>query len=165
MILSEAESLGRALAEWGHDLVYGGATPGCMGALAQGFKGVGRGKLVGVVPQMDFMDRIVEPGLNERHVVATLSGRKTVMLDQSDAFVVFPGGLGTLDEAYEAMALKSVGTLNKPIVFYNFLGIWTPTLEALEMLVEQRLIRGQLSDLITVVDNPEQLREHLNHAV
>jgi uncharacterized protein (TIGR00730 family) len=164
MVLSECERLGEVLAEDGHTVVYGGATPGCMGALARGVIRRG-GKLVGVVPQMDFMDNIVEPRLSERHVVPTLSSRKTVMLELADAFIVYPGGLGTLDEALEAMALKSLGTLDKPILFYNFLDIWSPILEALELLREQHLIRDAISDLAVSVDKLEDLREHFKHAI
>lgn len=158
MMFSEIEIVGEALARDGHTIVYGGATPGCMGALARGVLKA-KGKLVGVVPKMDFMADIVEPGLSERHVVPTLSSRKEEMMKLSDAFVVYPGGLGTIDEAFEALALKSLGTLRKPIVFYNFLGVWTPLLEALELLFEQNFIRDEIKDLMTVVDNAGDLRK------
>ena len=160
MFLSEIEHLGETLAQDGHAVVYGGATPGCMGALAKGVKRVG-GKLIGVVPEMDFMQGIVEPLLDERHVVPTLSSRKVEMLGRADAFIVYPGGLGTLDEAFEAMALKSLGTFRKPVIFYNFLDVWSPLIEELELLREQNMIRDPLAELVTVVDNLGALREHL----
>lgn len=164
MILSEIESLGENLALDGHAIVYGGATPGCMGALARGVKRA-KGELIGVVPEMDFMAGLVEPGLSKRLVVPTLSSRKDVMLREADAFIVYPGGLGTLDEAFEAMALKSIGTLRKPIVFYNFLGVWTPVIEALDLLVQANFIRDQLSELVEVMDKQEQIREYFSHAL
>lgn len=164
MLLAEAEMLGEYLASNGHEVVYGGATCGCMGALAKGVKNVS-GSLVGVVPEMDFMAGLVESGLSEQFVVKTISGRKDVMLRESDAFIVFPGGLGTLDEAFEALALKSIGTLRKPVIFYNFLGVWSPILEALDLLVKQNLVRDSLPELIHVVDKREQIREHLIHAL
>lgn len=160
MILAEAELLGENLARDGHAVVYGGAHCGCMGAVAKGVLRV-RGELIGVVPEMDFMNDWVQPGLTKQFIVPTLSSRKDVMLRESDAFIVYPGGLGTLDEAFEAMALKSIGTLRKPIIFYNFLGVWTPVLEALDLLASQNFIGGNLSDLIHVVDKQEQIREHL----
>jgi uncharacterized protein (TIGR00730 family) len=162
MLFSEIEQLGEGLAQDGHAVVYGGATPGCMGALARGVKRA-QGKLIGVVPQMDFMDQIVEPKLDERHVVPSLSNRKEVMNSLADAFVVYPGGLGTLDEVFEALALKSIGTLRKPVVFYNFLGVWTPVIEAMGLLREQNLIRDPLNELFHVVDNVKDLREHLKN--
>lgn len=164
MLLSEAEALGQGLAEDGHTVVYGGASGGCMGALAKGVLSRG-GRLVGVVPRMDFIDGQVQEGLTEHHEVDDFSMRKGLMIRLSDAFVVYPGGIGTLDEAYEVLALKSIGTLAKPIIFYNFLDIWRPTLESLELMVESRLIRQNLSELITVVDRPEILREYIKHVV
>ncbi len=164
MMLSEVEVVGETLARAGHAVVYGGATPGCMGALARGVLKA-KGKLIGVVPKMDFMADIVEKGLSERHVVPTLSSRKEAMIRLSDAFVVYPGGLGTIDEAFEAMALKSIGTLRKPIIFYNFLGVWEPLIEALELLREQNFIRDPIRELIHVVDKPEDLRDHLKNGV
>ncbi len=164
MILAEAELLGENLAKDGHTIVYGGATPGCMGALAKGVKRAS-GSLIGIVPEMDFMAGLVESGLSEHFVVPTISGRKEVMLRESDAFLVYPGGLGTLDEAFEAMALKSLGTLRKPIVFYNYLGIWTPMIEALDLLVQSNFIQDQLSDLVHIVDKQEQIREYFKHAL
>jgi uncharacterized protein (TIGR00730 family) len=164
MLLAEAELLGENLAKDGHAVIYGGAHCGCMGALARGVLSQ-KGELVGVVPEMDFMKGWVQEGLSRQIVVSELSGRKDVMLRESDAYVVFPGGVGTLDEAFEAMALKSIGTLRKPIIFYNFLGVWTPLLEALDLLVSQNLIRDSMSELIHVVDKQEQIREHLIHVL
>src|SRR5262249_40872482 len=143
MLLSEIEILGEGLAEDGHAIIYGGANCGCMGALAKGVLNK-RGQLIGVVPEMDFMLGLVQEGLSERHAVPTLSARKEVMNSLADAFLIYPGGLGTLDEALEVLALKSLGSLEKPVIFYNFLGIWTPFLEVLDLLVEQRLIRHRL---------------------
>lgn len=156
---AEAELVGQILAEAGHTVVYGGAEAGCMGAMARGALSRG-GRLVGVIPEMDFMDGLVQEGLSEQHVVPDLSSRKSEMIKQSDAFLVFPGGLGTLDEALEVMALKSIGTLRKPLVFYNFLGVWSPFFEMLEILVQQRLVRHSLDEILVVLDKPMQLREH-----
>jgi len=163
MLLSEIESLGENLAKDGHAIVYGGATPGCMGALGRGVLR-GGGSLIGVVPEMDFMDGLVEPSLSETFVVPTLSARKEVMMRESDGFLVYPGGLGTLDEAFEAMAIRSLGTSRKPIVFYNFLGIWTPLIEALQLLVQAHLIRDRLDDIVRVVDKQDDLRDHFKNA-
>jgi uncharacterized protein (TIGR00730 family) len=85
------------------------------------------------------------------------------MMRESDAFIVYPGGLGTLDEAFEALALKSLGSVRKPIVFYNFLGIWTPLLEALQLLIQQDFIRDSLDDLVRVMDKQDDLREHFRN--
>lgn len=154
------EELGAALAEDGHQIVYGGSSGGCMGALARGVHSR-KGHLIGVVPELDFMDGLLQTGLKEHHKVLGLSERKTKMNELSDAFVIFPGGLGTLDEAFEVLALKSSGSLQKPIIFYNYMDVWTPLLEALRLLQEQRLIRAPLDEMVLVLDKPAQVRETL----
>ena len=164
MFFSEIELIGEQLAEDGHEIIYGGATSGCMGALARGVLSK-KGHLTGVIPEMDFMLDLVQSNLTEQHVVPTLSSRKEVMIRLAEAFVVYPGGLGTLDEALEVLALKSLGSCQKPVVFYNFLGVWTPFLESLDLLSEQRMIRHRLEELVLVLDKPSALRENFIHAL
>jgi uncharacterized protein (TIGR00730 family) len=155
------EELGSSLAEDGHRVIYGGSSGGCMGALARGVQTKG-GHLSGVLPEMDFMDGLVQSGLNEHHKVKDLSQRKVTMSQMADAFIVFPGGIGTLDEAFEVLALKSCGSLKKPVIFYNYMDVWTPLIEALTLLEEQGFIRQPLDDLLVVLDKPEQVRENLS---
>lgn len=157
---SACEELGDFLADEGHQVIYGGSQGGCMGALARGVQAKG-GQLIGVIPEMDFMDGLVQPDLTEKHVVPNLSARKVKMAELAEAFIIFPGGIGTLDEAFEVLALKSAGGFGKPVLFYNCLGAWTPLLDALALLAEQRLIRHNVDDLWQVVDKPEDLRENL----
>lgn len=154
--LSEIESLGEELASAGHTLVYGGCDTGCMGALARGFF-ARRAKVIGVIPKMDFAAGIVQEGLSEQKVVPTLSSRKEAMNELADGFLIYPGGLGTLDEAFEVLALKSLGTMQKPVVFYNFLETWTPLIEALELLVANRMIRHDLNELFVTANKREQV--------
>jgi uncharacterized protein (TIGR00730 family) len=159
MFLSEARQVGEVLAEDGHEVIYGGCSAGCMGALADGVLNK-KGRLIGVVPELDFMQGLVHPELSEHHVVSTLSARKQLMIDLADTFIVFPGGLGTLDEALDVLALKSVGSLDKQVIFYNFLDAWRPFLEALDILCEQGLIRQSVAQLARVVDKTADLREN-----
>jgi len=160
-LLAAAEDLGVELAKRGATVIYGGANTGCMGRLARGVQ-AGMGPLVGVIPQMDFMAGIVQEGLTEQHIVPTLSSRKVTMYELADAFVVFPGGVGTLDEAFEVLAVQSVpGVQRKPVVMYNVFDIWTPLLEGLELLAQQRLIREPLHNAFVVLDKVERVGEHL----
>lgn len=156
--LSEIEGLGEDLVTAGFEVVYGGCKTGCMGALAKGVQRKG-GRLVGVIPKMDFAADIVQPGLSEQKVVPTLSSRKEGMNELADGFIIYPGGVGTLDEAFEVLALKSLGTLNKPVVFYDFLDTWTPMLQALDLLVANRMIRHDLSELLCAAkDRPQVIK-------
>lgn len=164
MLISEAEELGKALAEDGHEVVYGGANGGCMGAVANGVRAKG-GHLHGVVPRLGFMEGQVHSGLTTHHDCENLSSRKTKMNDLADAFIVYPGGIGTLDEAFEILAVKSLGDNRKPVIFYNVMDVWTPLIQAMELLVQQRLIRHPLDELLVVLDKPSQVREHLRKHV
>jgi uncharacterized protein (TIGR00730 family) len=161
VFLSAAEQIGQDLARAGFPVLYGGSNMGCMGALAQGVLRE-RGRLIGVLPEMDFMDGIVQEGLTEKIVVSDLSERKCHMIDRSDAFLFLPGGLGTLDEIMEVLALRQVGLHTKPSVFYNFLGFWTPLLEALETFGQQRMISARLDELFVVLERPEDVLTYLN---
>lgn len=161
-LLHEVEELGAALAEDGHAVIYGGAQGGCMGALARGVR-ARQGHLVGVIPEMGFMDGKIHPDLVEQLLVPDMSGRKAKMNALADAFLVLPGGIGTLDEAFEVLALKSCGSLLKPVIFYNYMGMWSPLLEAMELLAQQRLVRHPLEQLVQVLDKISDVRETLNN--
>lgn len=159
----EAFQLGALLANHGLPVVYGGASCGSMGALARGvqFKG---GDLTGVLPEMDILQELVQPGLNRKIIVPKMSDRKEQLIELSEAFIVFPGGLGTLDEVMEVLCLKSLGAKNcsKPVLFYNFMGFWKPFLESLEIMVEQGVISSSLDQLYQVFEDPSDMIGYLS---
>lgn len=164
MLLSEAEGLGEWLAREGHTVIYGGLNTGCMGALA---KGVRRrnGPLIGVLTAGEHASGLAYLEVTEQHVMPTRSLQKTKMIELGDAFIVFPGGIGTLDEAFEVLGLKANGDIHKKIIFYNFLDIWSPWIEALELAHQQRLVRQPIEELLLLVDKRESIGEHLVHGV
>lgn len=158
---AEAETLGSALASAGYGVVYGGSRTGPMTALAKGVHDKG-GHLIGVVPEMDFVKDVVEENLSEKLLVPTMAERKRLMLEHSDGFVVFPGGLGTLDELTEILCLKQIDVHQKPVVFYNIFNFWTPFLEALDFFIQQRMITTPTPELFTVFDTPQDVIEYLH---
>ncbi|HAG91749.1 MAG TPA: TIGR00730 family Rossman fold protein [Bdellovibrionales bacterium] len=162
-LLEEAKNFGSRLAEKGFHVVYGGASCGSMGALAQGVLEK-KGTLTGVIPEIDILQELVRPNLTEKIVVPKMSDRKEQLMEKSDAFVFFPGGLGTLDEITEVLCLKSLGAKNcmKPVVFYNYLGFWTPFLESLEIMCEQRVISGPLDQMYQVFETSEEVLGYLS---
>ena len=115
-LFHEMEELGRGLAADGHEVIFGGTAGGCMGALARGVTEAG-GRIVGVIPELVTGEWRPHEGLTDCHLVETVSARKDLMNELADAFVIFPGGLGTLDEAFTVMTLKSLGGFDKPILF------------------------------------------------
>ncbi len=155
-LIEESEMVGRSLAEWGYEVVYGGANVGCMGALARGVR-AGGGQLYGVVPEMDFMLHIVAKELNHIERVKGLAERKSKMIEMADRFLVLPGGVGTLDELFSVMALRSLKEVKAPIVLYDFMGCWKGLLEMLEIMCAQNLMKGPLSDHFSVASEREQL--------
>lgn len=122
-----AEKLGFALANAGIGLVFGGGSQGLMGILARATLSAG-GKVTGIIP--DFLDEL-ETTLREvtqLHIVQDMLTRKRLMFETSDAFVVLPGGIGTLEELTEQLTLTRLGRHAKPIVLIDIGGFWRPLL-------------------------------------
>ena len=120
-----AEELGVLLQEGGHRLLYGGGREGLMGACARGVIRAG-GRPVGIAPR--FFD---EPGVLEHEdadllFTETMAERKSLMLDRAEAFIALPGGIGTMDEFFEALTLRQLGQHAKPIVLLDTLGFFQP---------------------------------------
>jgi uncharacterized protein (TIGR00730 family) len=135
--LDAAAWLGRALATAGLRLVYGGGGVGLMGACARAAHAAG-GEVLGVIP--DFLinrERALESV--EHVVVGNMHERKMLMFERSDAFVVLPGGVGTLEEVVEMLSWRRLGLHAKPVVFYNPDGFWRPLFDLFQHTVDARL--------------------------
>jgi uncharacterized protein (TIGR00730 family) len=118
-------ALARELAARDLTLIYGGAHRGLMGTLADAMLAAG-GRVIGVIPQSLVEREIAHRGLTELHVVETMHQRKAMMFALSDTFVVAPGGLGTLEEAFEHLTGIQLGYHNKPVVFLDVDAFWRP---------------------------------------
>lgn len=143
-------AFGRELARRGIRLVYGGGKVGLMGQLADAVLG-GGGKVLGVIPSGLLEKEIGHGGVTELRVVTTMHERKAIMFEQADAFVVFPGGYGTLDEAFEITTWKQLGLHAKPIVLVNVAGVFDPLVDLVGRLVENGFVRPPHRDLVHVV--------------
>jgi cytokinin riboside 5'-monophosphate phosphoribohydrolase len=137
-----ARRLGRALAERGHVLVWGGATAGTMGELARAAQEAG-GRVVGVIPQSLVDVEIAYVDADELIVTRDLRDRKAEMEARADAFVVLPGGFGTLEELLEQLTLRLLGLHDKPIVLVDVHGFWQPLLALFERLYQDRFARPE----------------------
>jgi len=159
----EAEKLGRMLAERGVKLVYGGGGIGLMAAVANATVRAG-GEVTGIIPE--FL-RAYEVGVVEgadEIVVEGMHQRKAKMFEISDAFVVLPGGLGTLDESIEITTWKQLQQHNKPIVFVNTNGFWDPYLALVDRVVEGGFGHHKVKDLFQVVDSVDELFDAITAA-
>ena len=122
--IAAAATFGRILAQEGVRLVYGGGGIGLMGAAARAAHQAG-GRVLGVMPNFLTRAEIVYPSV-ETLIVDTMHERKRVMFEQSDAFAVLPGGIGTLEEVVELLSWRRLGLHAKPIVFLDQHGFWEP---------------------------------------
>ncbi|MBO0782142.1 MAG: TIGR00730 family Rossman fold protein [Ktedonobacteraceae bacterium] len=134
-----ARALGRELVERGMGLVYGGARRGVMGALADEVIALG-GEVIGVIPRGLWPSEEDHPQVT-RHEVRDLQERKAVMMELADAFVVLPGGLGTIDEVFEVLVSRQLGLHPKPVGLLNALGYFDP----LKLLIEHAIDQGFVS--------------------
>ncbi len=153
--LQAANELGRRIAERGYGLVYGGATVGAMGAVADGALAAGV-PVVGVIPDA-IKDREIEHrGLTELHVVRTMHERKAMLADRADAFVALPGGYGTLDEFIEIVTWAQLRIHHKPCVLVNVRGFYDGFLAFLDHTVGEGFIQPENRGLVQVARNPEE---------
>ncbi|GAB5467185.1 MAG: TIGR00730 family Rossman fold protein [Rhodospirillales bacterium] len=149
-----ARRLGEILAENTITLVYGGARGGLMGTIADAAL-AGGGRVCGVIP--GFLDRVerTHHGLSELQIVDSMHARKRVMTEKADAFCVLPGGLGTLDEAFEAITWAQLGLHAKPLVFLDIDGYWQPLLALLQGMDRQGYLRVPASQVFAAAERPE----------
>jgi uncharacterized protein (TIGR00730 family) len=118
-----ARDLGREMAARGIGLVYGGGRLGLMGVVADAVIEAG-GEAYGVIPQALIDLEVAHTGLTELHIVTSMHERKAMMTDLTDAFVAIPGGIGTLDELFEAWTWNALGYHAKPLALLNVDGFW-----------------------------------------
>lgn len=142
-------ALGAALAASGVRLVYGGGRMGLMGVLADSVL-AGGGQVCGVIPRFLKAWEVAHPGVADMIEVESMHARKALMLDLADAVIVMPGGLGTLDEAIEAITWRSLGLHNKPIFVCDVAGSARGLVAAIDAAVADDFAKPAARELISV---------------
>jgi uncharacterized protein (TIGR00730 family) len=155
-----AEGLGKALAEEGIGLVYGGGGIGLMGALADAVLAAG-GEVIGVIPDSLMRREVGHRGVTRLHVVQTMHERKALMADLADAFIALPGGYGTLEELLEIVTWSQLGIQQKPCGLLNIENYWDGLLKVLDHAVDEGFVRPENSRLVLVAQTPEWMLERL----
>jgi uncharacterized protein (TIGR00730 family) len=135
--LEGAAEFGRTLAAQGVRLVYGGGGVGLMGQAAKAAHGAG-GQVFGVIPAFLRKQEVIYDEV-DTVVVQTMHQSKQMMFDASDAFAVFPGGIGTLEEVVELMSWRRLSLHDKPIVFLDMDGFWRPFFDLIDHTIAKRL--------------------------
>ncbi len=149
-----ATTLGTAIGRVSAELVYGGGRIGLMGLVADAALAAGA-KVIGVIPAALHNREIAHPGLSDLVVVPDMQERKREMFAISDAVAVLPGGLGTLDEAFEAITLRQLGFFQKPIVVIDTLGYWQPLQAMVARVIESGFAKPDAARLYDVVARAE----------
>ena len=148
-------ALGEIFVENELTLIYGGGSVGLMGELARSVLD-GGGKVIGVIPRR--IHEMVEAlELTELHVVENMHERKAMMYDLSDAFVVLPGGIGTIEEFFEVFTWYQLGIHLKPIGLLNIQGYFDKLLEFLEKVVAERFLKPAHRNVLVVEEDPQLL--------
>lgn len=150
-----ARVLGETMAARGVDLVYGGGHRGLMGVVADAVLG-GGGRAYGVIPQALVNLEVAHRGLTELHVVTTMHERKAMMTELTDAFVAIPGGIGTLDELFEAWSWNALGYHAKPFALLNEAGFWDELLAFLDTATASGFISQSRRDQLLVAASPDE---------
>ena len=151
-----ARQVGAALAERGLRVVYGGASVGLMGLVADTALAAG-GEVVGIIPQQLVDREIAHTGLTQLHVVSSMHERKALMAELSDAFVALPGGIGTLEELIEVYTWSYLGIHDKPFGLINTNGYYDGFTAFLDHAVEEAFLRPEVRKRLTVAPTSEEL--------
>lgn len=152
-----ATALGQALGEADLRLVYGGARVGLMGAVADGVLAAG-GEVLGVIPRGLMAGReIAHAGLTELQVVDTMHQRKLAMIDNADAFIAMPGGLGTLEELFEVLTWHQLGWHDKPCGLLDTAGFYQPLVACMTHIQSEGFVAGREVERICVESDPQVL--------
>ena len=151
-----AERFAQGLAQRRWELVYGGAQAGLMGRFANAMLKAGGVVRGAITAELAREREMAHPGLAELAVVPDLLERKRWMMDRADAFVIFPGGLGTLDEAIEAITWRGLGYHSKPIVFVNLGGFWQHQIKVFEEMAASGMVRAGGLEAYRLCDSVEE---------
>ena len=158
--VKEAYELGKYMAEQGYELVFGAGSVGIMGAIQDGVLEHG-GKAIGVMPKMLDEHEITSQRLTELILVDSMHERKNKMAELADAFVMAPGGAGSLEEFFEMYSWAQIGIHEKPIAIYNINGFFNPLQTMIDHMIEEGFIDPKYRALAPLCDTKESLIESI----
>lgn len=153
-----ARQLGEALVERGIGLVYGGASVGVMGTIADTVLAAG-GEAIGIIPRALFIKEVAHPNLTEQHVVESMHERKAMMAELSDGFIALPGGWGTIEEIFEILTWAQLGFHEKPCGLLNVAGYYDGLFRFLDHAIDEEFVRPVYRDILTLESDPVALLE------
>ncbi len=149
--IETARQVGTQLAQWGIGLVYGGGKVGLMGAVADSCLAAG-GDVIGIIPEALVNAEVAHRGLTELHVVPDMHARKALFTTLSDGFVTLPGGVGTMDELWEAVSWSQLGYHEKPVGLLNTAGFYDQLIAFNRHMIETGFIRAPHAGILIARD-------------
>ena len=159
-----AEELGRLLAEAGIGLVYGGASVGLMGAVADAALKAG-GEVIGVIPQSLAGREIAHQGLKDLRITSSMHERKAMMAELSDGFIALPGGIGTFEEIFEVWTWAKLAHHAKPCALLNVEGFYDGLALFLDTVVREGFLKGKHLEMLLNERDPKSLLEAMGKYV
>ena len=156
----EAERFGRQLVAHGWGLVYGGGNRGVMGIVGRTVKAAG-GHVVGIIPEFMKTRELALDDADELIAVTTMRERKQQMEKRADGFVTLPGGIGTLEEFTEMLALRYLNRVHKPMVLVNQDGFYDDLLRFFERMTREHFKSAGLHDLFSTVNSVDEIWPYL----
>ncbi len=156
----EIRELGTALAAAGIGVVYGGATVGLMGHIADAALEAG-GEVRGVIPEVLMNREVAHQGLTSLELVPDMHARKSRMAELGDGFLALPGGMGTLEEFFEVWTWQYLGLHAKPVGLYNLKGFWDPLLSMVDHMVAEGFLSPARRDALVISADPQDLIHQL----
>ena len=158
----KTEELGRMMAKRGHGLVFGGGATGMMGAAARGVDSED-GYILGIAPRFFDKPGVLYENCSEFIFTETMRERKKILEERSDATIVTPGGIGTYEEFFEILTLKSLHRLDRPIVLYNINGYYDRMKALLQHTADEKFMDVANMELCAFMDDPEQILTYIEN--
>lgn len=153
--------LGQTLAEYGIELIYGGAKIGLMGKVAEGALSK-NGKITGIIPEFLQTREIAHENLHELIIVQTMHERKALMHELSDGFIALPGGFGTMEELFEILTWAQLSLHKKPVGVLNVNGYYDPLVQLIEKMIDEHLLKNEYRGMLLISDSIEDLLSQMN---
>ncbi len=158
------ENLGKLLAKHGHTVVYGGGANGMMGAVARGARSE-NGKVIGISPAFFKVDGSLYDNCTEFIYTETMRERKQLLEEKSNAFIITPGSVGTMDEFFEIFTLRQLGKHFKAIAVFNINGYYDSLIDMLENSIKEKFMTPGNRELALISKDPEEIIDYIENFV
>ena len=155
-----SKELAEIISNYNIKVIYGGGNVGLMGVIAKTLASLNK-EVIGVIPKFLIKKEKISLKINQLKIVSSMSKRKEYLYKLGDAYLILPGGTGTLEEVIEVLSWKILKLHNKPIIFLNFDNYWTPLLKQFEKIIENKFGNKNLQNQFLVIKKPRQLNNIL----